>query len=120
MMKLINSKYVPRASGMSILALLIVFAVLMICALPSAHAQVTNVTKSPYEPRDGIVIVCAIRFSGDYIYPLDGDHKRAACRGVESGSFTEENCIAMCKQGGSHWIFDYKTQDDRTCLCKYV
>ena len=119
MMKLINSKLFSHASGMSILALLVISAALMICALPSAHAQVTGVQKEPYEPEDAVKINFDAKTFCEY--ELDGTFKnhlrnRTACTKIPIFRLSENKCIRFCEKLGPNWIFE-PLKYESSCVC---
>ena len=117
MMRLINSIFFPRVSRMSISALLVVYAALMISSPPFAHAHVTDV---PDYPDKAAEQSCRMTLSGKFFYPYKDNKTRAACIFVNPNLFDSDHCTTMCEEGGSRWKFDTKREIDQTCFCKYT
>eukprot|EP01135_Chromosphaera_perkinsii_P010655 Nk52_evm55s2192 gene=Nk52_evmTU55s2192 len=123
MKKMINSKdskYLSHASGMSILALLVISAALLICALPYAHAKVTDVQGGKYEPSKACETQCVLKYSGAFIYPFRENNKRAACTVPVGLGMNCEKCTKMCKLGRSNWAYSGIEDNGQTCVCQYL
>ena len=75
----------------------------MIGALPSSHAQLTDVQEDSFEPHKDAAHCCDIELSGNVIYPWKNDEKQAAYTDVNKHYFTDHQRKTMCENGESHW-----------------
>ena len=120
-MKLISCNILASVGGRSILALLAIFAVIMMCTLPSAHAKVADVESTLTAESRPIKAErrCVQDLEGNFEYPVGRNTKEAKCNNITNDKAYTAYCQAMCegKDREPGWMYD--KFEKGTCYCKY-